>query len=70
MNTTMLRAEVQLERGDPVKEKKLKRKNFTFRFSQALGPMVRPEPLGSEESREACKKEGLSILQHGKNEVL
>ena len=28
---------------------------ITFRFSQAFGPMVRPEPLGSEESREACK---------------
>ena len=29
---------------------------ITFRFSQAFGPMVRPEPLGSEESREAWKQ--------------
>ena len=29
---------------------------ITFRFSQAFGPMVRPEPLGSEESRDACNE--------------
>ena len=31
---------------------------ITFRFSQALGPMVRPEPLGSDESSDACKEGG------------
>ena len=51
------------KRGDSEMEKFENGQFITFRFSQALGPMVRPEPLGSDESREACKG-GLSILQH------
>ena len=41
-----------------VKWKSWNEQFITFRFSQALGPMVRPEPLGSDESSDACKKGG------------